>query len=135
MDEKDTIVTEEPRGELVIKTLAMPADTNPSGDIFGGWLLSQMDIGGGIIARTTAGCRVTTVAITGMRFWAPVHVGDTVCVFAELLKIGRTSMTFSITAWVTACDRGEKNILVTEAVFTYVAIDRHGTPVPVKRER
>jgi acyl-CoA thioesterase YciA len=93
-----------------------------------------MDIGGGIIARKTAGTRVTTVAITGMRFWTPVHVGDTVCVFAELLKIGRTSMTFSITAWVTASDRGEKNTLVTEAVFTYVAIDGRGTPVPVKRE-
>jgi acyl-CoA thioesterase YciA len=134
MDGNERTDARTPRGELVIKTLSMPADTNPSGDIFGGWLLSQMDIGGGIMARKTAGTRVTTVAITGMRFWTPVHVGDTVCVFAELLKIGRTSMTFSITAWVLPFHSEERNTLVTEAIFTYVAIDSQGKPVPVKRE-
>lgn len=132
--ERDQIeIPMEPAGELVIKTVAMPADTNPSGDIFGGWLLSHMDVGGGIPARCLSGTRVTTVAITAMRFWNPVHVGDTVCVYAQLQKVGTTSMTFRVTAWVLPFRKGEKNVLVTDALFTYVAIDEAGKPVPVKR--
>lgn len=122
-----------PKGELVIKTLAMPADTNPSGDIFGGWLLSQMDLGGGIAAKRIAGNRITTVAITEMRFLHPVRVGNTVCVYADLQRIGNTSLTFSITAWVIPVAKSDKPVLVTEALFTYVSIGRNGRPIPLKK--
>ena len=134
MTENNQDLSTEPKGELVIRTLAMPADTNPSGDIFGGWLLCQMDIGGGIAARGIVEDRVTTVAVTSMRFWRPVHVGDTVCVHAELLNIGNTSLTFRITAWAVEPYRNKKRRLVTEAEFTYVSIDENGKPVPISKE-
>jgi acyl-CoA thioesterase YciA len=135
MTEKNRNLPTEPKGELVIRTLAMPADTNPSGDIFGGWLLCQMDIGGGIAARGIVEDRVTTIAITSMRFWSPVHVGDTVCVHAELLKIGNTSLTFRITAWAVELYRNRTRRLVTEAEFTYVSIDDNGKPVRISKEK
>ncbi|MFH0938064.1 MAG: hotdog domain-containing protein, partial [Planctomycetota bacterium] len=97
-----------------------------------GWLVSQMDMGGGIAAREVAKSRVTTVAIEEMRFWHPVRVGDTVCCYAKLLKIGNTSMSFDISAWVLPQGTGER-VCVTEAIFTFVAIDLNGRPVPVKR--
>jgi len=110
----------------------MPADTNPNGDIFGGWLISQMDLGGGVAARETAGTRVLTVAIENLRFWHPVKVGDTLCCHAELIKIGNTSMQFDISAWVLPQGTGKREC-VTEAIFTYVAIDDDGKPTPVKK--
>jgi acyl-CoA thioesterase YciA len=120
-----------PTGKLVIKTLAMPADTNPSGDIFGGWLLSQMDLGGGIAAIEYARNRVVTIALTGMNFHQPVHVGDTVSVYADLVKTGTTSMTFKIIVWATGIHDPDEYRLVTSALFTYVSIDDEGRPRPL----
>jgi acyl-CoA thioesterase YciA len=121
-----------PNGEVVIRTIAMPADANANGDIFGGWLMSQMDLGGAILARGTAHCRVTTVAVDGMAFLRPVNVGDVVTCFAQLLGIGRTSMKVRVEAWVQRyADTAHHH--VTEGTFTYVAIDEHGKPQPVKR--
>jgi acyl-CoA thioesterase YciA len=124
---------EEPEGDLCIRTLAMPADTNANGDIFGGWLLSQMDIGGGIFASKIAKSRTVTVAIEAMNFRKPVYVGDLVSVHANLVKIGRTSVTVHLQAWVLR--RKELHaILVTDGNFTYVSIDDHGHPQAVRRD-
>ena len=124
---------DQPKGELVIRTIAMPADTNPSGDIFGGWLMSQMDLGSGILAAKTAKARVVTVAMEGMSFLHPVRVGDRVACYAWVEKIGRTSMAIPVEVWVQRYMTGEE-IRVTQAVFTYVAVDRDGRPIPVQRE-
>lgn len=121
-----------PEGELVIRTIAMPADANANGDIFGGWVMSQMDLGGAILARNTAHCRVTTVAVDGMSFLHPVAVGDTVSCYARILNIGRTSMKIDVQAWVQRFTDGAQ-LRVTEGVFTYVAINDQGRPQPVKR--
>ena len=125
--------TTEPHGDLTIRTLAMPADTNANGDIFGGWLLSQMDIGGGIFASKTAKSRTVTVAIDAMNFRKAVFVGDVVSVHATLVRIGRTSMTVHIEAWVLRRNESH-SILVTDGNFTYVSIDDHGRPQSIKRE-
>ncbi len=116
----------EPRGALAIRTLAMPADTNPNGDIFGGWLMSQMDIAGGITAHTRAGGRVVTVGVEAMTFHLPVKVGDVVCCYGDILKTGATSVTVLIQAWVLQDSDPTSRILVTEGTFTYVAIDDEG---------
>ena len=123
---------ETPRGELVIRTIAMPKDTNPSGDIFGGWIMSQMDLGSGIVALKTAKTRVVTVAMDGMSFLQPVRVGDRVACYAWVEKIRRTSMRIPVEVWVERYMTGEQ-VRVTEAVFTYVAIGGDGRPVPVER--
>lgn len=122
-----------PRGEIITRTIAMPGDTNANGDIFGGWIMAQMDIASGIIAKHTAKCRVATVAVDRMEFHKPVHVGDTVACYGELIKVGRTSMQIHIEVW---CQRDIKDdyFIVTEAQFTYVAIDDDGRPIPVYRE-
>jgi len=122
--------TKEPSGELAIRTLAMPSDANVNGDIFGGWVISYMDLAGLSIARKRAKCRVTTVAIDKMVFLAPVHVGDFICCYGELLKVGRTSMTIRIETFASDELSGARRC-VTEGVFTYVAIDEHGKPIPV----
>jgi len=121
-----------PKGELVTRTLTMPGDTNASGDMFGGWLLSQMDIAGGIVAQQTSRSRVTTVAVDAMAFHCPVLVGDTVACYAHLEKIGRTSMSIGIEVWVQRHREGTEHC-VTEGLFTYVALDPEGHPWPVKR--
>ncbi|KQW22045.1 acyl-CoA thioesterase [Afipia sp. Root123D2] len=122
----------EPKGELSIRTLAMPADTNQNGDIFGGWLLGQMDLAGGIFASKYTKSRSVTVAIEAMTFRKPVYVGDVVSVYGTLVRIGRTSITVHVEAWVQR--RNESNsILVTDGNFTYVAIDDSGHPQPIKR--
>jgi acyl-CoA thioesterase YciA len=123
---------EGPKGELVIRTIAMPADTNPSGDIFGGWIMSQMDLGSGTIAAKTAQSRVVTVAMEGMSFLQPVRVGDTVACYAWVEKIGRTSMTIPVEVWVQRYRSGEQ-VRVTQGVFIYVAVDGEGNPIPVRR--
>ena len=123
----------QPRGELVIRTIAMPADTNPSGDIFGGWIMSQMDLGSGILASRTAKSRVVTVAMDGMSFLQPVRVGDRVACYAWVEKIGRTSMRIPVEVWVERYMSGEQ-VRVTFAVFTYVAVGDDGRPVAVQRE-
>jgi acyl-CoA thioesterase YciA len=120
----------EPRGELVIRTLAMPADTNPNGDIFGGWVLGQMDIAGGTFCFGHAKGRVATVGVESMSFHEPVRVGDVLCCYVELLRVGRTSMTTNIVAWVLRRASGER-VRVTEGRFSYVAIDGQGRPRPV----
>jgi acyl-CoA thioesterase YciA len=123
----------EPGGELCIRTLAMPADTNANGDIFGGWLLSQMDIGGGVCASKIAKSRTVTVAIEAMNFRKPVFVGDLVSVHANLVAIGRTSVTVHLEAWVLR-RKEVQSILVTDGNFTYVAIDDQGLPQVIKRD-
>ncbi|OGT43747.1 MAG: acyl-CoA thioesterase [Gammaproteobacteria bacterium RIFCSPHIGHO2_12_FULL_40_19] len=123
--------TQEPAGELAIRTLAMPQDTNVNGDIFGGWVISYMDLAGLSIARKRCKCRVTTVAIDKMVFLSPVHVGDFICCYGELLKVGRTSMTIRIQTYATD-ELGGSYRRVTEGIFTYVSIDAHGKPTPVE---
>jgi acyl-CoA thioesterase YciA len=124
----------EPRGDLCIRTLAMPADTNANGDIFGGWLLSQMDIGGGVFASKLANSRTVTVAIEAMNFRKAVYVGDLVSVHANLVRIGRTSITVHLEAWVLRRKEERQSILVTDGNFTYVSIDDHGEPQPIRRD-
>ena len=125
---------EKPKGELVIRTIAMPADINPNGDVFGGWLMSQMDLGSGILASKTAKARVVTVAMEGLSFLQPVGVGDTVTCYAWVEKIGRTSMTIPVEVWVERFREHGRQILVTRGVFVYVALDDAGRPIPVQRE-
>lgn len=122
---------EAPRGALAIRTLAMPADTNPAGDIFGGWIMAQMDVAGGITAAARAGGRVVTVAATDMAFLKPVKVGDVVCVYCDLARIGRTSLTLHIEVWVLRRGHGDR-IKVTSADITYVALDDKGRPRQVQ---
>jgi acyl-CoA thioesterase YciA len=111
----------------------MPADTNPAGDIFGGWLMSQMDLAAGSVAALTSGGRNATIAVDGMIFHRPVKVGDEVSLYAALVKVGRTSMKIHVDAWrrPRQSERSEK---VTEANFTFVAIDDDGTPIPVTKD-
>ncbi len=122
-----------PNGELTLRTLAMPADVNVNGDIFGGWVLSQMDIASGILAGARAKGRVATVALDAMKFIRPVKVGDVLCIYGRIERVGRTSMGIAIEAWVlrNRIDQREK---VTEALFTYVAIDENGRPRPVPQD-
>ncbi len=119
-----------PRGELAIRAVAMPRDANASGDIFGGWLLSQMDLAGGMAAARRSGGRVATVAIDSMEFHRPVLIGDVLSAYVELLRIGRTSLAYRVEAWAErrAGSAAEK---VTEGVFTFVAIDEERRPRPV----
>ena len=121
----------EPKGELILRTVAMPADTNPNGDIFGGWILSQMDIGGGILAKEVSQGRVVTVAADSMKFLEPVSVGDTVGCYGEVVRIGNTSIAIAMEVWVSSnfgqASATVKRKKVTEAVFTFVAIDENGT--------
>ena len=122
---------DEPIGELTLRTLAMPADTNPSGDIFGGWLLAQMDIAGGILAKQRAAGRVATIAVDGMMFHKPVFVGDVVCCYAHVERVGTTSMSIRIQAWAIRAERQSERAKVTEGVFTYVAIGVDRRPRPI----
>ena len=123
---------DKPRGELTLRTLAMPADVNVNGDIFGGWVLSQMDIAAGIVGGTRAQGRVATVAIDAMKFICPVHVGDVLCIYARVDRIGRTSMAIALEAWALRGRWGARE-KVTEGVFTFVAIDEDGRPRVVPR--
>lgn len=120
----------EPTGELVLRTLAMPADTNPHGDIFGGWIMAQMDIAGGIMAKEIAESRVVTVAVETIKFLKPVRVGDVVCCYGKILKIGTTSITINLEIWVKPVHALTKDLSkrykVTQAAFTYVAVDDEG---------
>ena len=122
---------DEPRGDLTVRLIAMPRDTNANGDIFGGWVLSQMDQAGGIAAVETAQGRVVTVAIDAMTFIRPVKVGDVLCVYTAVDKIGRTSIKIHIEAWARRF-RSHVREKVTDATFTFVAIDEKGKPRPVK---
>jgi len=114
-----------PQGELALQTVAMPKDTNPSGDIFGGWLLSRMDIAGMITAGDVANGRVATVAIDGMAFLTPVHVGAVVSCYCDVLEIGRSSIRIIVEVWINSPHDGEP-LKVTEGEFVFVAIDENG---------
>ncbi|MEM8797105.1 MAG: acyl-CoA thioesterase [Pseudomonadota bacterium] len=113
-----------------IRTIAMPADTNPAGDIFGGWLMAQMDLAAGNVAARTARGRSATILVEGIEFLRPVHVGDEVSLFADLESVGRTSMRIKVQAWRRSRD-GDESELVTDAIFTFVALDQAGRPRPV----
>ncbi len=116
-----------PEGELVIQTVAMPADANAYGDIFGGWLVSQMDVGAAVMAHQRAHCRVTTVAIDKLVFMKPVYVGDLVCCYANTLKTGHSSITIQLQVFVSRMRIGAHE-KVAEGTFTFVAIDEEGRP-------
>jgi acyl-CoA thioesterase YciA len=131
---KETSSDGRPRGALTVRVIAMPADTNANGDIFGGWVLSRMDQAGGIAAVERAKGRVVTIAIEAMTFIRPVKVGDVLEVYSELEKVGRTSMKIHIEAWARRfmTHHHEK---VTDANFTFVAIDDAGRPRPIPQNR
>jgi acyl-CoA thioesterase YciA len=125
------IESDAPLGDLTIQDIAMPADTNANGDIFGGWLISQMDLAAGVLANRTSNGRAATVAIDKMCFHQPVKVGNIVSCYAELLKIGKTSMTIKVEAWAMDHLTGF-TAKVTEGTFVFVAIDENGNSRPVK---
>jgi acyl-CoA thioesterase YciA len=114
-----------PKGDLSLRTVAMPADTNPAGDIFGGWIMSLMDLAAGVSAGTHAKGRVATAAVSNLSFLQPVKVGDVVCVWT-----GRTSITLDVEAWVLRRGQGER-VKVTAAEFVLVAVDGNGRPRPL----
>src|SRR5579862_3366347 len=122
----------EPKSDPALRAIAMPADTNPHGDIFGGWLLCQMDLAGATVATRRAGGRVVTIAVTAMVFHRPVCVGDEVSCYANVSKTGNTSITIKIESWARR-SRGADTvpIKVTEGLFTYVKVDAGGRPQPV----
>lgn len=126
----DDVTQKDPR-DPALRTIAMPADANPAGDIFGGWVLSQMDLAGGVIAHRYAQGRCATVAVAGMTFHLPVFVGDEVSCYAEIVKTGRTSITVKIESWARRGMTGE-HVKVTEGTFTYVALgpDRKPRALP-----
>ncbi len=116
-----------PKGEITLQTIAMPADSNANGDIFGGWLMAQMDLGASVLARARAKGRVATVAVDGMEFHKPVKVGDVLAIHSVLEREGHTSMKVAVEAWITRISTGE-HMRVTKATFTFVAIDQDGRP-------
>jgi acyl-CoA thioesterase YciA len=121
----DIDTTPVPQGDLALQTVAMPRDTNANGDIFGGWLMSQMDLAGSIAAAEVAGGRVATVAVEGMAFLTPVHVGAVVSCYCDVLEIGRSSIRIVVEVWINSKHDGEP-IKVTEGEFVFVAIDETG---------
>ena len=120
----------EPTGELSLRTVAMPADTNPAGDIFGGWIMSLMDLAAGVSAGTRAKGRVATASVSHLNFLQPVKVGDVVCVYTDIIRTGRTSITLGVEAWVLRRGQGDRT-RVTAAEFVLVAVDEHGKPRPL----
>ncbi len=119
-----------PRGELALRMVAMPADTNPAGDIFGGWIMALMDLAAGTSASAVAHGRVATAAVSRLEFLRPVKVGDVVCCYTEVARIGRSSITLAVEAW--ALRRGrEDRFRVTSGEFVLVAVDAAGKPRPV----
>lgn len=123
----------EPRGELTVRTIAMPADTNANGDIFGGWVMSRMDQAGGMAGVTKTRGRVVTVAVEAMTFIRPMRVGDVLCVYTEVERIGRTSMRIHVEAWAERF-MTEIREKVTDATFTFVAVDDNGKPRVIPRD-
>ncbi len=122
-----------PAGELTLQTIAMPADTNANGDIFGGWLMAQMDLGSSVLARRQARGRVATVAVEAMTFLKPVHVGDTVTIFAQVLRTGRTSLQIGVEVWVTRQPENRR-VKMTHGTFVFVAVDDNGQKRPFPTE-
>jgi acyl-CoA thioesterase YciA len=131
MKELDIDDTPIPRGELSLQTVAMPKDTNANGDIFGGWLVSQMDLAAGISASRIAKGRAVTVAINGMAFYTPVQVGSVVSCYTDVLEVGRSSMRINVEVWITRAGHFEQ-VKVTEGEFVFVSLDEKGRTRPVK---
>ncbi|VFP87243.1 Acyl-CoA thioester hydrolase YciA [Candidatus Erwinia haradaeae] len=127
----------QPLGKIVLQTLAMPADTNANGDIFGGWLMSQMDMGGAILAKEIAGGRVVTVRVDGMIFLMPVTVGDVVTCYSNCIKTGKSSITVQVELWIkkVSSEPIGQYYCVTEATFIYVAVDQDGTSRPLLKDK
>src|SRR6201988_3378027 len=123
-------VATHPTDELALRTVAMPADTNPAGDIFGGWIMSLMDLAAGISAGTRARGRVATAAVSNLSFLRPVKVGDVICVYTDIVRTGRSSITLGVEAWVLRRGQGERT-RVTAAEFVLVAGDGDGPPRPL----
>ena len=123
-----------PRGELASRVWAMPADTNPSGTVFGGWIMALMDSAGAMEGMKHTRGKVATVAVTNIAFHEPVRVGDAVCCYVDPVKFGRTSLSFHIEVWVLRSGKMPRT-KVTEAEFTFVAIDDHGVPQPIAARR
>ena len=123
-----------PNGELTLRTLAMPGDANAAGDIFGGWVMAQMDLSCGIRAAERARGRVVTAAVKEMAFAMPVKTGDTLCIYTDIVTVGRTSMTLKVEAWA---QRYLSHVMekVTDAIFVMVALDSTGKPTPVPSEQ
>lgn len=127
-----SVIPSTPSGEITIQTLAMPADTNANGDIFGGWLVSQMDLAAGVLAKKISKGRASTVAIDTMTFHRPVQIGDVVSCYVKLIKQGNTSMTIAVEAWKETLATGSK-LCVTHGTFVFVAIDENGHPRQVPK--
>ena len=119
-----------PKGELTTRIMAMPSDTNPSGDIFGGWIMGLMDLSAGIAARGQARGRVVTASVSSLSFLHPVKVGDVVCCYTLVTGTGRSSITLDVETWVVR-DRQANRLKVTEAKFVMVAVDQDGRPRPI----
>lgn len=132
----DTNNGRQSKGTLLLRTLAMPSDTNANGDIFGGWIMSQMDMGGAILAKEIAHGRVVTVAVDSMNFIRPVAVGDVICCYGDCLSVGRTSIKIKVEVWVkkVSSEPINERYCVTEATFTFVAVDDKGKPRVIPRE-
>jgi len=126
-------MTDMPQGELAIQTLAMPMNTNANGDIFGGWLVSQMDLAAGILAKQHSKGRAATVAIDTMSFLQPVHVGELVSCYVDLVRSGKTSMAIKVEVWKEVLATGKKS-QVTEGTFTFVAINEDGRPRALEKK-
>ncbi len=128
-----------PEGELLLRTSPLPADTNANGDIFGGWIMSQMDLAGGMMAAEISGGRVVTVAVDAMKFIKPVQTGDIVCCYGMIARVGTTSVTVRLEVWVKpalgefSASRESSFARVTEASYTYVAVDREGRKRTIPR--
>jgi len=128
-----------PEGELLLRTSPMPSETNAVGEIFGGWIMSQMDIAGAMLAMEVTRGRIVTVAVEAMRFFKPVKTGDIVCCYGKVLKVGTTSITVRVEVWVqpgfreTRLEKNREQSLVTEAAFTYVAVDQDGRKRPIPK--
>ena len=133
--ETPTVPIDRVRTEASLRTVAMPADANPDGDIFGGWILSQMDLAGGTFARYAAAGRVATVALTGMTFHKPVSVGDEISCYCRTERVGTTSVTVRVEAWVRPRQATDDDTKVTEGLFTFVALDTERRPRPIGEPR
>ena len=126
----------QPEGELMLRTVARPKDTNTNLDIFGGWIMSQMDIGGAIMAKEIAQGKVVTVSVDKINFIRPVSVGDVICCYGRCVKVGNSSLKIEVEVWVkkVSTEPFNERYCVTDAVFTFVAIDQNGRPKPIPKE-
>ena len=133
MNAEDSFLTSQlPNGQPIIRTVPQPSNLNINGNVFGGWILSQMDVAGGTLSRRVAGCPVATVAVEKMKFHQPVHVGDSISIFGSVERIGRTSITVRLEVFAEDAD-SQTARRVTEGRFIFVAIDDTGRPTPIKR--